>query len=101
MAERFFLCRLIPPRPDFAATMSPEERAMMGEHGASWRARMKDGMVLIFGPVADPAGGWGMGVIKCADEREARKFGAADPAILSGRGFRYEFLPMLAAITPQ
>jgi hypothetical protein len=100
MTDRFFLCRLIPPRPNFASTMSEDERTMMGEHGAYWREQMKRGIVLVFGPVADPAGDWGMGVVKCPDEATLARFQDGDPAILSGRGFRYETLPMLAAITP-
>ena len=54
----------------------------------------------LFGPVADPAGPWGLGVVRVAGESEMRELEANDPVILSGRGFRYEVLPMLRAIVP-
>jgi uncharacterized protein YndB with AHSA1/START domain len=98
-AAAFFFCRLIPPRPRFAFDMSEEERAVMAAHSAYWRERLGAGEVVVFGPVADPAGPWGLGVVRAADPAAVEAFAAADPAILSGRGFRYEILPMLTAVT--
>lgn len=92
----FFLCRLIGPRPDFAMTMSEEERALMiahRDHLCSFGEK-----AVIFGPVNDPKGPWGLGVFEVADEAELKHFLDADPTILSGKGFRYEILPMLAAL---
>jgi uncharacterized protein YndB with AHSA1/START domain len=97
-AGAHFLVRLIAPRPSFAFDMSPEEKAMMGAHGTYWREQLAAGRAIVFGPVNDPAGPWGLGVIRAADEAEVRRFEAADPAVSSGRGFRYEILPMLAAV---
>ena len=34
----FFFCRLNPPRPDFAKTMTDTERALMGQHAAYLKA---------------------------------------------------------------
>jgi uncharacterized protein YciI len=96
----FFFCRLLPPRPSFALDMAPEEREIVQKHAAYWREHMKNGSVIVFGPVADPQGPWGLGVLRVADEAAVRAFSAADPAILSGRGFRYEILPMIQAVTP-
>src|SRR5258708_220958 len=96
---RFFLCRLIPPRPDFAATMTAEEQTVMRNHAAYWAANLKRGAALLFGPVSDPAGDWGVGIVPAADEAAVHALRDADPAILSGRGFRYDILPMPRVIT--
>ena len=98
LGDAFFFCRLIAPRPTFAQDMTPEERAMMGEHATYWRGHLAAGRAIVFGPVADPAGAWGLGVVRVKNEAEARAFEADDPAIRSGRGFRYEILPMLRAV---
>ncbi|HVZ35174.1 MAG TPA: SRPBCC domain-containing protein [Polyangiaceae bacterium] len=99
-ARRFFLCRLIAPRPSFAFDMTPEERALMAEHGVYWRQRLQQGDVVVFGPVADPAGPWGLGILHVADEAAVQAFQAGDPVMRSGRGFRYETLPLLQAVVP-
>jgi uncharacterized protein YndB with AHSA1/START domain len=96
--KSFFLCRLLAPRPTFAFDMTPEERAIMQEHGAYWRTLLREGSAVVFGPVADPKGAWGLGVIRAADEAEVRRLESQDPVILSRRGFSYEVLPMLTAV---
>lgn len=98
-SPKYFVCRLMPPRPTFAFDMTDEERAMMLEHASYWREQMVRGKVLIFGPVADPEGPWGLGVLKAQSEEEVETFEAGDPAIQSGRGFSYQTLPMLQAVT--
>ena len=98
---RYFLCRLIPPRPNFAATMSPDERTVMQNHVAYWIGQLQRGAAIVFGPVADPKGDWGVGIVAASDERAVEAMRDADPAILSGRGFRYEILPMPQLVTPQ
>ena len=67
-ADRFFFVRLVPPRPTFALDMTAEERAFMTEHVAYWTKKLADGTAIVFGPVADPSGDWGMGVVRAADE---------------------------------
>ena len=95
-----FVFRLIPPRPDFSATMSADERAVMAEHVAYWSELAAAGSVLAFGPVADPAGPYGIGIIVAGDLAAAEALRDADPAVRSGRGFRTEIAPMLALVTP-
>jgi len=92
--ERFFLLRLIAPRPTFAQDMNADERALMQEHGKYLASRLAAGAVLAFGPVPDPAGAWGMGLVRAKDEAEARALTTEDPVITSNRGFRYEILPI-------
>jgi len=97
-AAKYFFCRLIGPRPTFAFDMNDEERKMMGEHAKYWRDKLEQGKAVVFGPVHDPAGPWGLGVVRVADEAELRAFEAGDPVISSGRGFRYEVMTMMAAV---
>lgn len=89
-----FFCKLVPPRPTFSQDVTEAEREIMREHAAYWQRCLEAGHVVAFGLVADPAGAFGMGIIEVADEDEARRLTAEDPAILSGRGFRYEIHPM-------
>ena len=90
--------KLKAPRPSFAFDMTPDEMAVMQAHSAYWRAKLAGGQVVVFGPVADPAGAFGLGIVR-ADETALKAFQDNDPAILSGRGFSYEAFPMLSAIT--
>jgi hypothetical protein len=98
--QRYFLCRLIPPRTDFAVTATAEERALMREHAAYWQANMAAGKVIVFGPVADPTGDWGMGVVRSPDENGVKTMQAGDP-VMRVTGFRYEILPMYTAVIRQ
>ncbi len=95
MATFFF--RLIPPRTDFRQTMTPEERAVMNQHVAYWTARQKEGKVPVFGPVFDPAGAYGIGVVEVPSEDEARALRAGDPVVATGL-YREEIYPMHAVI---
>lgn len=92
--ERFYMVRLIAPRPTFSQDMTPEEAAMMQEHVKYWRGKLAEGAVLAFGPVVAPEGAWGLGLVKASDDAELKRFQADDPAVQSGGGFRYEALPI-------
>jgi uncharacterized protein len=92
------MCRLIPPRPTFAMDMTAEEASIMQEHVAYWTENSRRGIAIVFGPVNDPSGPWGLGVIRAQDDDHMRTLEASDPAIRSGKGFRYEVLPMIQAI---
>jgi uncharacterized protein YciI len=81
-----FVFRLIAPRPTFALDMTDEEREIMGRHAAYWQPYIDSGQMVVFGPVLDATGSWGLGVVEAADEHEdeLRAFAARDPAVLSG-----------------
>jgi hypothetical protein len=98
--SRYFVNRLLGPRPTFPLDITPEEKELMGAHAVYWRERMAEGKVIVFGPVLDPKGAWGMGVMKARDEAEVLAMNALDPVILASRGFRYETLPMMTAVLP-
>jgi len=95
---RYFLCRLVPPRASFMQDMTADERAAMQAHGTYWRGKLAEGHVIAFGPVADPSGGWGLGIVAVPDEATLRAFQADDPAIKANMGMRYETLPMVIAV---
>ncbi len=91
-----FFFKLIAPRPSFATDMNADEKAIMAEHAAYWKARLDRGEVVVFGPVLDPKEPYGAGVVSAADEAAARAFADADPAIKANRGFVCEIYPMNA-----
>ena len=43
--------------------MSEAEAAIMGQHAAYWQGQTERGTAIVFGPVADPAGAWGLAVV--------------------------------------
>ena len=94
----WYLIRFVPPRPDFATTMSADERDAMRRHVTYWRTHLEAGRALIFSPVADPAGGWGMGVLRSESPEAIADIEAADPAVVAGIG-HYEALLLPGAIT--
>lgn len=95
--KKYFALRLLPSRPDFAQTMSEEERRIMTEHLAYWKEYMKQGIVLVFGPVFDPQATYGLGIVAVENEEQLTELMANDPAVKINR---YEFSPM-AAVVPE
>ena len=94
-----FFLKLIPPRPDFMLNMTEQERAIMGAHQAYWRAFADKGWAVAYGPVADPAGGYGAGFWALPDGEDPAALAADDPAIKADAGFRYEIAPMPVLVT--
>jgi len=90
-----FVFRLQAPRPNFALDMTDEEREVMARHAAYWQPFIDSGQMVVFGPVLDGTGSWGLGVIEAEDEDELRQFAAADPVVTTGTA-RMEIGKMLA-----
>jgi uncharacterized protein len=88
-----FFLKLIPPRPTFAEDMNEAEREVMGRHAEYLAGLLMKGTGLAFGPVFDPAGVFGMGIVEAEDEAAARAITDNDPVVLAGIG-RYEVFPM-------
>jgi uncharacterized protein YciI len=95
-----FFCKLIAPRPSFPFDMNDDEKALMQRHAAYWMEMCREGAVLVYGPVMDPKGPFGMGVFEGADEAEVKRRTDADPVMQAGIGFAVEITPM-RAITRQ
>ena len=66
--------------------MSDEERKVMARHADHWRSWVESGQMVIFGPVLDSSGSWGLGVVEADDEQELRAFAAHDPVVTTGTG---------------
>ena len=81
-----FVFRLTAPRPTFALDLSDEEREIMARHAEHWRPWVESGQMVIFGPVLDASGSWGLGVVEADDEEELRAFAAGDPVVTTGTG---------------
>jgi uncharacterized protein YciI len=91
----------MPPRPTFVSDMTPEELLVMRGHREYWTPHVESGVVIAMGPVADPAGGYGVAIVEAASLAALQAMQAGDPAIVSGRGFAYENFPMLGiAVRP-
>jgi uncharacterized protein YciI len=71
-------------RPNFALDMTDDEREIMGRHAAHWQPLVNSGDMVLFGPVLDGTGTWGLGVVEAEDEAEIRALVADDPAVMSG-----------------
>jgi uncharacterized protein YndB with AHSA1/START domain len=95
---QYFCCRLLPPRPTFPADMTDAERKIMQDHVGYWMGLLGQGKAIVFGPVADPKGAWGLGVLRVSDRAELDRLQAQDPAMLSQLGFRQEVFPMPQAV---
>jgi len=95
MSSSYFALYLLPSRPDFAQTMSDEERSIMMKHVGYWTDLMNQGKVIAFGPVMDPKEVYGLGIIAVESEEEVKEFIANDPAAQINR---YEYFPMRAIV---
>jgi uncharacterized protein YciI len=93
----YFVYKLIPPRPTFDTDMNDEEAATMEGHAGYWQALLAEGRVVVFGPVSDPSGSWGLAVIEADTEDDARALGVEDPAVNSGM-CTFELLSMPVAV---
>lgn len=95
---KYFLCRFVPPGPDFLKNMTPNQKLLMKSHGDFLQSLLVQGTLIAHGPVADPAGGWGMSLFEADDSQVAddlHAIVAEDPMIKADVGARYEVLPML------
>jgi len=95
MNKKYFALKLLPNRPDFAQTMTPEERAVMMQHIGYWKGIMAQGKVLVFGPVLDPEAVYGLGIVVVDDVKEVEEFIANDPAASINK---YVYYPMMAVV---
>ncbi len=95
MEKQFYAVYLNPSRPDFATTMTDEERGIMMQHVNYWTEKLNQGKVYAFGPVMDSKEIYGLGVVAVANEQELKEMIANDPA---SKINRYEYFPMKAVV---
>lgn len=91
---KYYLCKYIPPRDDFLATMSAEEHAWMQQHAAYLDDLLDQGVIVAHGPVMDPAGGYGVSLYQIADDADIAAYTSQDPVVRNGAG-HYEHFAML------
>jgi hypothetical protein len=81
--------------------MTPEEALLMRAHREYWTPRVETGIVVAMGPVADPAGAYGVAIIEAASAGALEAMQAADPVVAARCGFFYENCPMASiAVRP-
>jgi hypothetical protein len=86
-----FLLKAISPRPTFAKDMTEEERGTMKRHVGYWTDKTNKGIAIVFGPVLDPKGVWGVAVIEVEDDANLSSLLLNDPA---SELLTYEVYPM-------
>ena len=95
---KYYLCKYIPPRADFLATMSDGEKALMAQHGAYLNQLLEQGLIAAHGPVMDPAGGYGVSLYRIDDDQDIALLTSQDPIVKNGVG-HYVHHPMLHLAT--
>lgn len=76
----YFFIKTENPRPTFHLDMTADERATMERHVPYWSEKAMQGIAIVFGPVLDPRGVYGIGVYKVRDESEMQDLLECDPA---------------------
>lgn len=95
MNKKYFALKLNPSRPDFAQTMTAEEKDIMQQHIVYWKAYMDKGVMLIFGSVLDPNAVYGLGIVAVDTEDQVKELIDNDPA---SKINIYEYHPMIAMV---
>jgi uncharacterized protein YciI len=72
-----------PPRDDFAATMTAEEKTAWAEHFGRLQGLLAEGQLILAGPTLGTVN-TGVAIFEAPDEEAARQVMAADPAISGG-----------------
>jgi hypothetical protein len=67
----------------------------MQQHIAYWTEKMNNGKVVVFGPVLDPNGPYGLGIVAVDGEDEIADFIKHDP---TSKLNKYEYFPMRAVV---
>ena len=81
MAEWIYFIH--PPRDDFAATMTEEERAAWSVHFARFQRLLAEGTLVLVGPTLGSIN-TGIAIFEAEDEAAARRIMAEDPVIAGG-----------------
>lgn len=96
MVHTHFFYKMLPPRADFHVHQSDHEQQIMQRHMEYWQQQAASKKAIVFGPVFDPAGVYGMAIIATESRDDAEMIAQNDPAISEGL-CAYELAPMRAA----
>jgi uncharacterized protein YciI len=72
-----------PPRENFAATMTPDEREVWRIHFERLQRLLREGVMILVGPTLGTVN-TGIAVFEAPDETTARRIMEEDPTIASG-----------------
>jgi uncharacterized protein YciI len=72
-----------PPRDDFAATMTDEERAVWSDHFERFERMLVKGTLILVGPTLGSTN-TGIAIFEAPDETAARRIMEEDPVIAGG-----------------
>jgi uncharacterized protein YciI len=81
MAEWIYF--LHPPRVNFAATMTDEEKQVWAVHFERFERLLAEGVVVLVGPTLGPIN-TGIAIIEAPDEDAARRLMEEDPVVAGG-----------------
>ena len=85
-----------PPRADFAATMTDEERAVWGIHFERFERLLAEGTIILVGPTLGETN-TGIAIFEAPDEVAARRIMDEDP-VLAGGFARGELRPFRVSL---
>jgi uncharacterized protein YciI len=85
-----------PPRDDFAATMTAEEKTVWAQHFERLPGFLAGGQLILAGPTLGTVN-TGVAIIEAPDEEAARQVMAADP-VISGGYARGELRPFRVSL---
>ena len=94
MAEWIYFIH--PPREDFAATMTADERAVWDTHFERLQRLLAEGVMILVGPTLGRIN-TGIAVFEAPDEDHARRLMEEDPTVSSGIA-RGELRPFSVAL---
>jgi uncharacterized protein len=75
--------------------MTEDEKLAMQQHVMYWQEYMQKGIVHVFGPVFDPNGIYGLGVVSVDNEEQLKEFINNDPSLHINK---VEYYPMKAIV---
>ena len=94
MAEWIYFIH--PPRDDFAATMTDEEKAVWSRHFERFERMLGDGSLILVGPTLGSKN-TGIAIFEAPDEATARRIMDEDP-VLAGGFARGELRPFRVSL---
>lgn len=80
--KKHFIYLLRPIKANFLATITPEEQAIMKEHGLYLQNKLKEKSLILAGPCADTT--FGVVLFEAESAEEAKKIMENDPAVKNG-----------------
>jgi uncharacterized protein len=95
---KYFLYKLISPRPTFPQDINEEEQKIVERHADYWKQLAERRTAVFFGPVLDPKGVYGLAIVEAQEETLVENIGYNDPAIKASAGFKFEIYPFIDAV---